>query len=163
MRQRYAFGLFALTFAIAAAATEAPRYDPKTGPALAVVERFEQALAAGDRDTALAQLAPDLVVFESGHAERSRDEYAASHLDADIAFLKTATTRQTARRASADTDSALVLSESEVRSERNGKTTTRATLETLVLRRRDGRWQITHIHWSSRAIETVTGSERSDK
>lgn len=153
MRQRYAFGLITLSFAFAAAATEAPQYDPSTGPALAVVDRFGKALADGDRTAALAQLAPDLVVFESGHAERSRDEYAASHLDADIAFLKTATAHQTARRASAGKDSALVLSESEVRSVRDGKTTTRATLETLVLRKRDGRWLITHIHWSSRALD----------
>lgn len=118
--------------------------------ALAVVERFERALAGGDRNAALGTLAADLVVFESGHAERSREEYAASHLDADIAFLKTAQTTLVSRRASAAGDGAMVLSENQVRSEREGKTTNRISLETLLLRNTADGWRITHIHWSSR-------------
>jgi len=118
--------------------------------AVAAVERFEHALSDGDRNAALALLAPDLVVYESGHAERTREEYAASHLDADIAFLKTAKTRLVSRDASAVGDSALVLSETEIRSEREGRTTTRISLETLLLRRTDYGWRIAHIHWSSR-------------
>lgn len=118
--------------------------------ALAVVERFERALAGGDRNAALGALAPDLVVFESGHAERSREEYAASHLDADIAFLKTAQATLISRRATAAGDGAMVLSESRVRSEREGKTTNRISLETLLLRNTADGWRITHIHWSSR-------------
>ncbi len=120
--------------------------------AVAAVERFERALADGDRNAALALLAPDLVVYESGHAERTREEYAASHLDADIAYLKTAKTRLLSRSASAVGDSALVLSETEIRSEREGKTTTRASLETLLLRRSADGWRIAHIHWSSRVL-----------
>lgn len=118
--------------------------------ALAVVERFERALAGADRKAALDALAPDLVVFESGHAERSREEYAASHLDADIAFLKTAQTTRVSRRATAAGDGAMVLSENQVRSESDGKTTNRISLETLLLRNTADGWRITHIHWSSR-------------
>jgi ketosteroid isomerase-like protein len=118
--------------------------------AIATVERFERALADGDRTAALNTLSQDLVVFESGHAERSREEYAASHLDADIAFLKTAKTRLLSRITSAVGDTVAVLSETEIRSERDGKATTRASLETLLLRRTVDGWRITHIHWSSR-------------
>lgn len=120
--------------------------------ALAVVERFERALADGDRNAALEVLATDLVVYESGHAERSREEYAASHLDADIAFLNTAKTQLLSRSVNAVGDSAVVLSETRIRSERQGKATARASLETLLLRRTAHGWRITHIHWSSRAL-----------
>lgn len=120
--------------------------------AIATVERFERALADGDRTAALNTLSPDLVVFESGHAERSREEYATSHLDADIAFLKTAKTRLLSRITRAIGDTVVVLSETEIRSERDGKATTRASLETLLLRKTADGWRITHVHWSSRAL-----------
>lgn len=133
-------------------ATAAKTGDAAAKAALAVVERFERALADGDRNAALEALAPDLVVFESGHIERSREEYAASHLDADIAFLKTAKTRLLSRSASVVGESAVVLSETQIMSEREGKATTRASLETLLLRRTADGWRITHIHWSSRVL-----------
>jgi ketosteroid isomerase-like protein len=131
-------------------ATAANTVDEAAKAALAVVEGFERALADGDRNAALDALAPDLVVFESGHVERTREEYAASHLDADIAFLKTAKTRLLSRSASIVGESAIVLSETQISSEREGKATTRASLETLLLRRTVDGWRITHIHWSSR-------------
>jgi ketosteroid isomerase-like protein len=157
MRQLRTFGFLALAFTAAVAAqpsvVAAPdTHDTPTQPVLAVVESFERALADGDRTAALAQLAPDLRVFESGHVEASRDDYAASHLDADMAYLKTAQTTLKTRSVSASTDSALVLSETEVRSQRNGKPTARAGLETMVLHRTAEGWRITHIHWSSRDI-----------
>jgi len=133
-------------------ATAATADDAAAKAALALVERFERALADGDRSAVLDALSPELVVFESGHAERSRTEYAASHLDADIAFLKTAKTRLLSRSARIVGESAVVLSETQIRSEREGKATTRASLETLLLRRTAEGWRITHIHWSSRVL-----------
>ncbi|HSX60791.1 MAG TPA: nuclear transport factor 2 family protein [Tahibacter sp.] len=126
--------------------------DATQQPVLAVVERFERALAAGDRAAALAQLAPELRVFESGHVERSREEYASEHLGADMEFLKTAQTALKSRRIDVTADSALVLSEIEIRSVRDGRTATRASLETLVLHHGTDGWRIVHIHWSSREI-----------
>jgi ketosteroid isomerase-like protein len=153
MRQWQTFGFLVVAIAATAGARTAAASDAATQPALAVVERFERALADGDRTAALAQLAPDLRVFESGHVENSRDDYAASHLDADIEYLKTVRTTLKSRNATATADSALVLSETEVRNERDGKSTTRAGLETIALRRTREGWRITHIHWSSREIK----------
>ena len=48
---------------------------------------FHAALAAGDSAAALALLAPDAVVLESGEVE-TRAEYAAHHLAADIEFSR---------------------------------------------------------------------------
>lgn len=158
MRPSRTLGFLALTLSAAVVSPRAGAATPEVRdaaaqPAVAAVERFERALVDGDRAAALALLAPDLRVFESGHVENSRDEYAASHLDADIAYLKTARTTLKSRNATATADSALVLSETEVRNERDGKTTTRAGLETIALQRTDQGWRITHIHWSSREIK----------
>ena len=42
------------------------------GPAVAVAERFGTALAAGDLKTVEALLAPEVLILETGGAERSR-------------------------------------------------------------------------------------------
>ena len=51
-----------------------------------VVDAFHTALEHGDTEGTLALLAEDVLIFESGDAERSRDEYAEHHLAADAAF-----------------------------------------------------------------------------
>jgi len=50
------------------------------------VNRFHDALASGDRARALELLDPGIVIYESGGAELSRDEYASHHLAADREF-----------------------------------------------------------------------------
>src|SRR3546814_5984001 len=53
---------------------------------------FHEALKRGDRQAVLALLAPEVVIHEGGETQ-SRDAYAASHLNHDIAFLKEADIR----------------------------------------------------------------------
>lgn len=141
---------FALAATAASAATPAPAADAAT--ATATVERFHQALKAGDGKAALALLSPSLVVYESGHAERSRDEYEAQHLQADMDFVAKATTTLVSRSSSIDGAVAQVTSESTVSSERDGKTVRQHSLETMLLRETAEGWRITHIHWSSRTL-----------
>ncbi len=47
---------------------------------------------------------------------------------------------------------AVVLSETRIGSDRDGKARTRASLETLLRRNTAHGWRITHIHWSSRVL-----------
>ena len=54
--------------------------------AAAAVDAFHVALKAGATAVALALMAPDVMIFEEGGAERSRDEYASHHLGSDAAF-----------------------------------------------------------------------------
>lgn len=122
-------------------------------PAIATAEQFHQALRDGDRAAALDLLDEGLQVFEAGHVERSRDEYAASHLGADIDYLATAKVTLRARQAGVEGDLAWVISESDIAAQRDGKPVASASLETLVLRRQAQRWRIVHIHWSSRSVE----------
>lgn len=51
------------------------------------MRQYHAALASGDSLAALALLADDVVVLESGSAE-SRSEYRSHHLASDIAFAQ---------------------------------------------------------------------------
>jgi ketosteroid isomerase-like protein len=117
----------------------------------AVVEAFGQALAAGDGAAAQALLAPDVLVYEFGGQEASRDEYAGGHLKADMEFLKGAAVSVLDRRQSVEGTLAVVTTRSRSKGTYKDKPFDQLGTETMVLRH-DGRgWRITHIHWSSRA------------
>lgn len=129
----------------------APSVDAQAADAALAVDAFHAALAANDTDAALALLAPDVMIFEEGGAERSRDEYASHHLASDAAFAA-ATEAAVARRSGrADGDVAWITSEGRTTGEFNGRPVDRLTTETMVLKRHAEGWRIHHIHWSSRA------------
>jgi ketosteroid isomerase-like protein len=73
-----------------APAVPATGVDAQAQPAVAVVEQFSKALQAGDLDAVRTLLADDVLVLESGGAERSREEYLGHHAGADAAFLREA-------------------------------------------------------------------------
>ena len=78
-----------------AATTQAPasavlNIPAQAQPAVAAVERFSTALVAGRLDAAGAELDPNVLILESGGAERSAAEYLGGHAKGDAAFLKTA-------------------------------------------------------------------------
>jgi ketosteroid isomerase-like protein len=116
-----------------------------------VVDAFHTALEHGDTEGALALLADDVLIFESGDAERSRAEYAEHHLAADAAFSAAVPSIRSRRVARADGDGAWVASESRTTGAFNGRPVDSLTVETMVLRRAADGWRITHIHWSSHA------------
>ena len=134
----------------AAAAAAHAAVAASAQPAAAVVDAFSAALKAGDIARASGFLHPDLLVLESGGAERSRVEYLAEHAGADAEFLRGATIVPLARRAQAVGDLAWVASESRIEYLRDGATKRVLSTETMVLRREAGAWKIVHIHWSSR-------------
>lgn len=133
--------------AVAAASTS---IDAEAQAAVDVVDRFGKALAAGDFATVEALLDPDVLILESGGAERNRAEYMGHHAIADAQFLKGAHHQPGQRRARVSGDLAWVGSESELHASKDGKPVTLLSTETMVLRRVDGAWRIVHIHWSSR-------------
>lgn len=115
-----------------------------------VVDGFFRALAAGDTAGASAVLDPAVLIFESGGAERSRQEYASHHLGADAAFLKTARRELISRTGDAVGDLAWVASESRLAAT-GQKPKNLVTTETMVLRKGSSGWRIVHIHWSNRS------------
>src|SRR5215213_1641048 len=77
----------------------------------ALVDRFSHALADGDTQRAGALLDPNVLIYESGAAERSREEYAAHHLGADAAFLKSTQYKILSRSSGTAADLAWVATE----------------------------------------------------
>ncbi len=118
--------------------------------AAAAVDAFHAALKAGDTTAALGFLAPDVMIFEEGGAERSRDEYASHHLGSDAAFAAASEATVTRRSGWADGDVAWITSEGRTTGQFNGRAVDRLTTETMVLKRHADGWRIHHIHWSSR-------------
>lgn len=123
--------------------------------AVAVVDRFSAALNAGQLDKAGTELDAKVLILESGSAEHSAAEYLSGHAMGDAVFLQTVHVQLMRRTAQASSDMAWVGSESELHSMKDGKMTTILSTETMVLKRTDKTWKITHIHWSSRTKKTV--------
>ncbi len=118
--------------------------------AVSVVERFNKALAAGDLKTVESLLAADVLILETGGAERSRDEYLGHHAISDALFLNGTHSQIKRRTARIDGGMAWVGTESELHASKDGKPMTLLSTETMVLKKTSPGWQIVHIHWSSR-------------
>jgi len=134
------------------AQAEAPTIDvPEDAKAaVATVDRFFTALKAGELEKAGAELDPDVLILESGGAERSAVEYLGGHAKGDAAFLNDAHHELLRRKARTSGKFAWVASESELHVQRDGKPATIVSTETMVLRSDHAGWKIVHIHWSSR-------------
>lgn len=133
----------------AAAAFDAANYPVSPE---AVVDAYGDALRIKNEAAIRALLAPDVIIAEGGGAERSADEYAGHHMPADMAFTAAVDFSLKKRDIVAKDDLAAVISESQVHGVFRNQTVHTRMMETMVLRRDDGRWRIVHIHWSSAPI-----------
>ena len=115
-----------------------------------VVTAFHEAVARGDTVQALAYLHPDVVIFESGGAEMSRDEFTSGHLGADMAFAAATTREVTNSRTVLEGDIAVVMNRNSTSGMMGDREINSVGVETVVLWRSGGAWTIVHIHWSSR-------------
>ena len=120
------------------------------GPAVKVVDAFSTALQAGDLARAGSFLAEDVLILESGGAERTREEYLGGHVGHDAKFLKAAHVQLIHRTARTEGELAWVGTESELHASKDGKPLTLLSTETMVLKNTPNGWRIVHIHWSSR-------------
>jgi len=123
----------------------------ETATAIEVVDAFHRALKLGDRGAARALLAEDLVVLEQGSIDRSKQAYVAGHLKADIDFARAVTRRVIERQNGGEDKAHWVLSRYRLTGSYRGAAVDRSMGETMLLRKIDGRWRISHIHWSDRA------------
>ncbi len=120
-----------------------------------VVDAFHAAQARGDTAAALALLAEDAVIYESGGAERGKAEYASRHLAADTAFSQAVPNQVTRRSGASDGAVAWVLTEGRNTGSFGGRPVNQITTETAMLRRIAGAWRIIHFHWSSTAAKAA--------
>jgi ketosteroid isomerase-like protein len=141
------FILLLLTLVIAAPSVSTAAEKPR-GPE-EVVAAFQESLSRGDRAGVIGVLAPDVVIFESGGAELSRDEYASHHLGADMEFSKATKREVIDRKSGAAEDAAWVLTRSRTSGTFRDKQVDLNGTETMLLRKTGDGWRIVHIHWSS--------------
>ena len=130
----------------------------QTGPSdsasvAAVVAAFHAALRAGDSIAALALLAPDVVILESGGSE-TLEEYRAAHLPADIEFARATTGDGASTTVVVRDGVAWAWAVSRTRGEFRGRPIDADAAELMVLVRDGDGWRIAAIHWSSRRRPT---------
>lgn len=143
--------VFAFVYSVTAGSAAAAQAAPSdSGSAVAAVERFRAALAGGDSTTALAMLAPDAIILESGDVE-TRAGYRSHHLPADIEFARAIPGTHTLKSVIVHGDAAWVSSTSITKGRMKERAINSAGSELIVLSRRDKQspWQIRAIHWSS--------------
>ena len=126
---------------------------PAGGAAAAVVTRFHRALEQGDSAAALALLAPDAAILESGAVETVAD-YRAHHLPADIEYARAVPGTRAPVRVQVRGDVAWTVGSSETKGEFRGRPVNSAGAELMVLTRMPHGWRISAIHWSSRRRTT---------
>ena len=117
---------------------------------MATITAFHAALEAGDSAAALALLAPDVQVLESGGVE-TLDEYRAHHLPADIAFARGVPSERRVLAVTIVDGVAWVAGSSRTRGSWKGRDIDSNGAELMVLTRAPSGWLIRAIHWSSRA------------
>ena len=115
-----------------------------------VVDAFHRALAAGDSTAALDLLAEDVVILEGGGVE-TKEEYRSGHLAGDMRYAAAVPAERGPMEVRSSGDVAWAWSTSVRQGRMGDRQIDSRGAELVVLRRDDGRWRITAIHWSSRA------------
>lgn len=123
--------------------------SPDSAAIVATVAAFHHALNTGDSAGAMALLAPDAVILESGALE-TRAEYAAHHLAADIEFSRAVPSHRVTTRVYQEGAVAWVASVSTSRGTFRDRPVASQGAELLILSRTASGWRIRAIHWSSR-------------
>ena len=113
------------------------------------VDDYHAALSRGDSARALALLAPDAVILESGGME-TRAEYRSHHLGSDIAFAKAVKSERSPLVVRIDGNTAWTSSTSVTQGTFNGRAINSSGAESMVLTKGPDGWRIRAIHWSSR-------------
>ena len=126
--------------------------DPAPSDAAQVatlVGDFHAALERGDSTKALALLAADVMILESGSMETLAD-YRAHHLPADIAFARAVKAKRAPRTVTVSGDVAYSTATSATVGTYKDKPVDALGAELIVARKVNGSWKIAAIHWSSR-------------
>ncbi len=124
--------------------------DSDSAQAARTVTAYGRALATGDSTAALALLAPDAVILESGGME-TREEYRSHHLPSDMEFARAVRSVDSPVRIMVRGDVAWAASTSVTQGTFRGRPVNSVGAELMVLTRGPDGWKIAAIHWSSRA------------
>lgn len=114
-----------------------------------VVSNFHKGISTGDSAAALALLAPDAVILESGGME-TRAEYRSHHLAGDIGFAKTVASTRGPLKVTIQGSTAWTDGTSTTVGTFKGRAINSVGAESMILTRGSAGWRIRSIHWSSR-------------
>ena len=119
--------------------------------AVETVTAFHDALTTGDSIRALTLLASDVLIYENGSVEESKDEYRSHHLPIDIEFESSTSRNIIGQSSGQASDMAWVTTAVLTTGTFRGREIDTRGTETMLLRHTAEGWIITHIHWSSRS------------
>jgi len=125
-----------------------PMFSGLDSDAAKVVTQFREALKAGNAEIVNSVLSKDVLIYESGNAERSSLQYVSGHMLADMKYLASIDSELIEHQVKISGDVAISTSQSKHIRTEDGKTTERISMETIVVSKVKGQWLITHIHWS---------------
>jgi len=117
---------------------------------IAVVEGFHAALASGDSTGALAFLAEDVTILESGGVE-DKAHYRSGHLAGDMRFAQAVPRERSPLQITLVGDVAWAHSTNVAQGQIGDREVNSQGAELVVLVRDGSAWVIKAIHWSSRA------------
>lgn len=117
---------------------------------IAVIDSYHSALAAGDSATALAMLADDVTILESGGVE-DKDHYRSGHLAGDMRFAAAVPRERSDITVTLMGDVAWAWSTSITEGRMGDREINSQGAELIVVAREGDDWKIKAIHWSSRA------------
>lgn len=124
--------------------------EPSDASMISFWREFREALFSDDFDTVAASFAADAIVFESGAAEKDLGSYLEHHLKPEMPMLATISPSLVGQDYMRAGDVGWIMTVTKWDSEREGKTVTTSSAETLVLQFEHGGWKIKHVHWSNR-------------
>ncbi|MGX5173986.1 YybH family protein [Aliikangiella sp. IMCC44653] len=114
-----------------------------------VVNLFHKALKNKNTKVAISLLDDNVLIYEGGRAERSATEYAHHHMLADMNYLAGLSSETLEHQVRIYADTAISTKRTQSKGRFKGKEIDSITMETMVLRKLDGQWKISHIHWSN--------------
>ncbi|SDD41246.1 YybH family protein [Kordiimonas lacus] len=115
-----------------------------------VADAFHKAIETADEAAVERLLAPEVMILEGGHAQTSRADYMGGHMKSDMTFIPHMTRTVLDRKATTDGDLAWVVTFSTMKGTYKGKDYDFASREMLVMKKTDGAWQITLVHWADK-------------
>ena len=152
MRATTALVFFAAFLAGCAGRTAPPPAEDMAAVVVAQAEAFQRALVAGDEAAIGNLLAPEVLIYESGGQESSREEYMSHHMKGDMAFLGKSHVRVIERKHGTSGDLAWVATRSRITGVHRDKPVDVYSTESLVLQRQPAGWRIVHVQCSSRPV-----------
>lgn len=138
-------------------AAQVPSADPT--PVGEAVAAYNRAFAGQDLPALKALLAPDVVLFEHSVRNIGLDDVWENHLRPEVQEFENARAEFSDVRISRSGDLAMVLRQYRIQATMKGRPIDARGNETMVWVRRDGRWLVSHIHYSHPCPRPASGEE----